>query len=527
MLRLHQSSFHPDRGIGQGDTPSTLIFIAVFDILLTLLDSSSTGEPHAYADDLGHLAKTLIAQQRQADLVCGFAAYTGIEISVPKVEAISIFNGRIMYDTPFLTLRDWKWTPHRIQHKDDGFWTRYLGLYLDTNSCQQHFEAAAAQLSKLCHVLKRKHAPPDAKRLVYTLSIKSQVRYPAGLAPWNLHQYHTLDRTPTSLLRQIYGLRSTFPTALIYTPISMGGCGEERISDSAQLQKWTYLQSVAHLVAHSSQVVTELIQRAVNNTITEPTRYCTSLLEWGKLRGLTLSRMHATTIPASVMAFIEAAPGTSPVTIYSDGSFEQVDVPLRDALATTRTDQTSTYGRGATGIYTPSNGSRPALALKLVTPVGRATDAFYQELLGIALGALMSQHMPIEAYSDCEAAIKRFRHTSNPLGSSIGHLQYGPLLQGIKKMRDHLKGHTLSWTKHHPERYKLLCDWTDQDHGIYMADLVAGDHSKLEREKIHTYTADAEELHMALIPEHTWVWKLGSNVLTESLRSISHKYRFQ
>ncbi len=37
MLRPDGNRFHPDRGIGQGDTPSTLIFIAVFDILLTLL----------------------------------------------------------------------------------------------------------------------------------------------------------------------------------------------------------------------------------------------------------------------------------------------------------------------------------------------------------------------------------------------------------------------------------------------------------------------------------------------------------
>jgi hypothetical protein len=75
-----------------------LIFIAVFDILLMLLNGSGTGEAHAYADDLAHLAKTLEAQQRQADLVCGFVACTGIEISVPKVEAISVFNSRIMYD---------------------------------------------------------------------------------------------------------------------------------------------------------------------------------------------------------------------------------------------------------------------------------------------------------------------------------------------------------------------------------------------------------------------------------------------
>ncbi len=74
----------------------------------------------------------------------------------------------------------------------------------------------------------------------------------------------------------------------------------------------------------------------------------------------------------------------------------------------------------------------------------------------------------------------------------------------IKKKQGRLQGHTLSWTKHHPERYKPLRDWTDQDHGIYMADFVAGDHLRRENE-IDTYRIDAEELHMAFIPDHTWV----------------------
>jgi hypothetical protein len=59
MLTPPGKFFHPARGIGQGDTPSTLIFIAVFDILLTLLDESNTEIAHAYADDLVHLAPSL------------------------------------------------------------------------------------------------------------------------------------------------------------------------------------------------------------------------------------------------------------------------------------------------------------------------------------------------------------------------------------------------------------------------------------------------------------------------------------
>jgi hypothetical protein len=96
-------SFHPERGIRQGDTPSTLVFIAVFDILLTLLDSSHTGTSHAYADDLLHLAPSLDLQQQQADLVYEFCAFTGLEISLSKVEAISISYADILYNTPFTT----------------------------------------------------------------------------------------------------------------------------------------------------------------------------------------------------------------------------------------------------------------------------------------------------------------------------------------------------------------------------------------------------------------------------------------
>ncbi len=111
----------------------------MFDILLTLVENSQTGQAHAYADDLVYLAPSLDHQQRQADLVCGFCAFTGLEISLTKEEAISINYGNIMYDTPYLTLQDWHWISHTVQHQDDGYWTRYLGLFLDQHACSKHF----------------------------------------------------------------------------------------------------------------------------------------------------------------------------------------------------------------------------------------------------------------------------------------------------------------------------------------------------------------------------------------------------
>ncbi len=196
-----------------------------------MVSFSATGKVHAYADDLVHLAPTLDLQQRHADLVCGFCAFTGLEISLKKVEAISINHGGISTNTPFLILRDWAWRAHRVQHSDDGYWVRYLGLFLDKHACGRHFAPAKLKLRIICRLLARKVAPPAAKRLVYSLCLKSQIRYPAGLAPWTTKQYLELDRIPTELLRQIYGLRRTSPQELIYAPENVGGCGETRISD--------------------------------------------------------------------------------------------------------------------------------------------------------------------------------------------------------------------------------------------------------------------------------------------------------
>jgi hypothetical protein len=84
--------------------------------------ASIAGNVCMYADDLVHLAPSLPAQQYQADLVCGFCAYTGLEISVSKVEAISINHIDGRYHTPYLTLHRWDWTTLLVQHWDDGYW---------------------------------------------------------------------------------------------------------------------------------------------------------------------------------------------------------------------------------------------------------------------------------------------------------------------------------------------------------------------------------------------------------------------
>ncbi len=148
-----------------------------------------------------HLAPSIEAQKRQADLMCGFCTFTGLEISLSKVEAISINYGRMLHDTPFLRLRDWHWRPHSVQHQDDGYWTRYLGLYLDTHSCSKQYYKAKLKLKMMCHLLARKIAPPAAKRMVYNLCLKSQIRHPAvPCARQNTDSSASSNLWPTAML---------------------------------------------------------------------------------------------------------------------------------------------------------------------------------------------------------------------------------------------------------------------------------------------------------------------------------------
>jgi hypothetical protein len=123
-----------------------MVFIAVFNILLTLVESSNTGQAHAYAEDLVHITPSLEHQQRQADLVCGFCAFTSLEISRWKPSQSTLATSCMtLHISLYMT-----GTSHTVQHQDDGYWTRYLGLILDQHTCFKHFSRAQGNVHIAC-----------------------------------------------------------------------------------------------------------------------------------------------------------------------------------------------------------------------------------------------------------------------------------------------------------------------------------------------------------------------------------------
>ena len=164
----------------------------------------------------------------------------------------------------------------------------------------------------------------------------------------------------------------------------------------------------------------------------------------------------------------------------------------------------------------------------MYTPRGEASDAFYQELLGIAIGALLARTNEVTAYSDCQAAIRRSRQAVNPLGAAVGQLQYGQLLLAIRAIRARQR-HTITWVKAHPERSKPRDAWDIHDHGIHMADLIAGcavDKSA-ENSDIIFHQCNADEFLRATTPHGTWTWCQNHVPIKESFKQIAQRHHFQ
>jgi hypothetical protein len=151
------------QGCGQGDVPSSCIWTAVADILLTALESvthgafyyqDAAGRNHpataiAYADDTIDITGTHAAFQDKADIYCAFAAILGFQVSPSKMKAFGINWGNEHRDSPeFIIIHDRLWLPQSVPIKSDGT-CKQLGMQWDldhTNTVE--FDKAYRRLSK-------------------------------------------------------------------------------------------------------------------------------------------------------------------------------------------------------------------------------------------------------------------------------------------------------------------------------------------------------------------------------------------
>jgi hypothetical protein len=221
--------------------------------------------------------------------------------------------------------------------------------------------------------------------------------------------------------------------------------------------------------------------------------------------GLILQQAPKTPMPEALIQFIALINTGISRQIFTDGSFA-LDTSLLDNLSCTALDLTARFGKAATGVYAPPSDGAPPTALILHTPFGSAIGAYYQELLGTTVTTLISTITPIHAFSDCSSAITRALQALSPMGTAVGHLQHGALLQGIRMLSSkHRHPFSLTWTKSHPEGRKNQHLWTLEDWGIHKADELAGTLDETNQTTdLKTFHCNAEDVHAVLTLPGTW-----------------------
>ncbi len=102
-LKSEGKGFKRGKGVGQGDVPSPMLWVAVFDILLVALSKVENGfkvqdnegfttivKDVAFADDLVSVTGTLEELQAKADTISGWCLLTGIKIATKKLRTFGI-----------------------------------------------------------------------------------------------------------------------------------------------------------------------------------------------------------------------------------------------------------------------------------------------------------------------------------------------------------------------------------------------------------------------------------------------------
>jgi ribonucleotide reductase beta subunit family protein with ferritin-like domain len=124
--------FKTMKGIGQGDMPSPLFWVAVLDTLLTGLREIQSGfklqdikgntfpmNEVAFADDLQTVAATAEELERKADVVSGWCQLTSIKISHGKMRTYGVHWGAHRGENPPLKVHSLGWIPEEVDTTKD------------------------------------------------------------------------------------------------------------------------------------------------------------------------------------------------------------------------------------------------------------------------------------------------------------------------------------------------------------------------------------------------------------------------
>ena len=288
---LEGLDFDAEMGCGQGDVSSPLTWVAVFDILLSVLEDDdphggfrlrkANGDQYAapdvcFADDLQSFAATLAQLQRKAELVSGFAAVTGMRIAEHKLRTYHVSGEQDAYQdnrTPrglWIYSSTWRptWVPFKHEHC-----FKSLGVWYDTTESADGTQLAiiTKELHTIIRLVHRARGSAASLSGVLRGAVIAKVAYYGGLSQWSLGDTKRLD----TLFAREYNRISKNMTASqhesLFQPTSTGGHGFPRLSNIIQDRKLALLDRIRQHGDHYTRWAADSIMQRGSSSLPDGT----------------------------------------------------------------------------------------------------------------------------------------------------------------------------------------------------------------------------------------------------------------
>ena len=208
-------SFQAERGIGQGKSASSLMWIALYDMLLEWIDPANRflhnsekeskyseediikAKMAAYADYLCTITggpRGAFMQTLQAKWLSAFCAFTGLVLHPKKIKPTIVGPARA-HHLPFLKVYDHQWTQINVLILPELETYKYLGVNLDLRNkpIQAFNKLLQTATISLAHLL-RQPGSPTIKIDYIRMKILPNILFTALCSNWTLAQFRDLDR---------------------------------------------------------------------------------------------------------------------------------------------------------------------------------------------------------------------------------------------------------------------------------------------------------------------------------------------
>ena len=537
MCHNTDTSFTAHRGIGQGESASSLLWIAMYDILLEWIDHTNltlhTAEdlpaqpgytaagakksnPQAYADDLNTMTagpNARYMQQLQATWLSAFCAFTGMEMHPDKIHATTL-GPPPPTPPPPLYIYDSAWTPIPITVNPTLTSVKYLGVHLDLrdNAISSHAALLADIECRISHLLLQA-ASPEVKIDFIRNKILPIALYSAICANWTLAEHRALDAPFTTAYKRILSHPRTYPTALLYLPKKFCGNGLPRLSDRAQIMKWESFQRSIAVGGKAEEAINQLLERVPHHHLSTTTpiqtlsakqwspthRYTArSLIEWAKESGISLARRAYTTRSeheaneanhsalAACATFNQLWPDTELwgedqelphfTAFFTDGSFKPQEATTNDILSSDQHLRDNGSGGGGIVFLPTFTTDDPVLIRITSSKPEPGMNAYHWELATQLVALHLAKHLPphVPGFTDCKGAMARTNRATTTTNDQLSRTRGGIFSSAIHLLANPIHPRRFHWVKSHPELDPLRRALTCRKAlGIFIADCLA------------------------------------------------------